>query len=67
MAYKRRYSCRFDQLKVGAQFSKNGNTCVKRSTRTALLTGYAKTFYYAMAEQVIIIDLSGLNHPYEGC
>jgi hypothetical protein len=60
-AQLKRYSCRFDQLRVGAAFSKNGNACVKRSTRTAKMTEFDRTFYYAQGEQVIITDLSGLT------
>jgi len=58
-----RYLVRFDQLKVGAYFSKNGNKCYKRSTMTAELLDYNRIFYYRKAELVEITDKKYLNHP----
>lgn len=42
----RRYKT-FEALPVGARFECNGNECVKRSTRTALLVQYGRVFYFA--------------------
>lgn len=61
----RRYSCRFDQLKVGAKFSCNGNACVKKSSRTATMLDFDRWAYYGKGEQCVIVDLSGLTDDYD--
>lgn len=47
---------RFDQLAVGAEFRSNGNICVKRSSRTAHIIQYGRTFYYAKSEIVEVTE-----------
>ena len=42
----------FRALPVGAHFMCNGNRCVKRSSRTATLVDYNRTFYFNMVEVV---------------
>lgn len=37
----------FAMIPLGATFHCGGNLCVKRSTRTALLTAYNRSFYFA--------------------
>jgi hypothetical protein len=44
----------FRALPVGAHFACNGNNCVKRSTRTAELVEYKRTFYFHGTEVVSI-------------
>ena len=36
----------FSALPIGARFKCNGNECVKRSTRTAVLVKYERVFYF---------------------
>jgi len=42
----------FRALPVGARFMCNGNRCVKRSTKTARLVDYGRTFYFRGVEVV---------------
>jgi len=44
----------FNALPVGAHFTCNGNRCVKRSTATARLVDYDRTFYFCKREVVSI-------------
>lgn len=60
-----RYSCRFDQLKVGARFVCNGNMCIKKSSRTATITDYDRWAYYGKRETCVITDLSGLTDDHK--
>ena len=57
----KRYSCRFDQLMVGALFIYNGDRCRKRSNHTGEYLEYSRWFYFRNNEQVVIVDLSGLK------
>lgn len=42
----------FRNLAVGARFRCNGNLCEKRSTRTACILEYGRTFYYTADTRV---------------
>jgi hypothetical protein len=42
----------FSEITIGQTFYANGNECVKRSTRTALLIAYNRGFYYGKDEIV---------------
>lgn len=44
----------FNALPVGAHFTCNGNRCIKRSTATATLVDYNRTFYFRKTETVYI-------------
>lgn len=44
----------FAALPHGAAFFCNGNRCIKRSSRTAELVDYGRTFYFAAADVVTI-------------
>jgi len=46
----------FSEIAIGASFYCNGNVCVKKSTRTALIVKYGRTFYYAQNETVEAIN-----------
>jgi hypothetical protein len=37
----------FSQIAIGSQFTCNGNICIKKSSRTALLIAYGRTFYFS--------------------
>lgn len=37
----------FKDIAIGATFTCNGNKCIKKSTRTALIVDYNKVFYYS--------------------
>lgn len=58
----KKYNTQFERIKIGKNFSKNGNLYKKRSTRTAEIvspTEYAgQWFYFSNKDQVIITDLS---------
>ena len=47
----------FIALPIGACFICNGNECLKKSTRTALLVAYDKIFYFAANDRVQILGL----------
>ena len=49
----------FRALPIGAQFTCNGNRCIKTSRRTAQLVDYNRTFYFGSTETV------GLGWPCE--
>lgn len=61
----RRYLTQFERVKVGANFSKNGNRWLKRSTRTAEITKpeiYAgRWFYFSQREPIEITSLDVLK------
>ena len=44
----------FRALPVGAHFTCNGNRCIKKSSRTAQLVDYKRTFYFGKTEVVAI-------------
>ena len=44
----------FSSLPVGSKFFCNGNRCIKRSTRTAALVDFRRTFYFGAAETCTI-------------
>ena len=46
------YTVKFSELEIGQTFYCNGNWCVKKSSRTALLKGFDKTFYFGQNETV---------------
>lgn len=45
----------FRDLEVGDKFYCNGNVCLKRSSRTALILRFNKVFYYGNKERVTLI------------
>ena len=45
----------FAAVPVGSRFECNGNFCVKKSTRTAILENYGRVFYFAMTDRVKIL------------
>lgn len=49
---KKKLQCQFNQVPVGTYFFKNGNSYIKKSTRTAHLRKYDKRFYFAQKEQI---------------
>lgn len=42
----------FSALPINAVFHCNGNRCIKKSTRTALLTEYGRVFYFSQHDLV---------------
>jgi len=44
----------FAALPHGAAFFCNGNRCIKRSSKTAELVDYKRTFYFGRAEVVTV-------------
>lgn len=44
----------FGTLPIGAEFTCNGNLCIKRSKRTAELVNFKRTFYFGKSEVVTI-------------
>ena len=44
----------FKQIRIGSMFYCNGNLCIKRSSRTALIKQYNRIFYYGENEMVNI-------------
>jgi hypothetical protein len=44
----------FGSLPTGAIFFCNGNRCIKRSSRTADLVDWGRTFYFGRTETVAI-------------
>lgn len=49
----------FSFLPVGSRFEFNGNLCIKKSTRTALLIEFQRVFYFSATDRV---QVKGLNH-----
>lgn len=52
--------CKFSDIRVGDTFYANGNQYIKKSTRTALLVEYGRTFYYGQNE-VVSTKLVGMR------
>ena len=51
--------CKFSDIQVGDIFYSNGNQCIKKSTRTALLVEYDRIFYYGK-DEVVTTKLVGM-------
>lgn len=47
-------SITFSGVKIGQGFKCNGNYCIKKSKRTAMITEFSKVFYYHKNEIVKI-------------
>lgn len=45
----------FAALPIGTRFECNGNECIKKSTRTALLVQYGRVFYFEHKARVRIM------------
>lgn len=56
---RRQFSVYFYCLKIGTKFYRNGNTWIKKSTRTAHLVEFNRRFYFGQNDVCII------NGPYE--
>lgn len=54
----------FNELPLKTVFSSNGNMWVKRSTRTAKLVEYRKTFYFDKKHLCIVGEYSRLSANY---
>ena len=47
---------KFVDLPIGAKFSCNGNECIKKSTRTAILLQFDRVFYFRKNELVKVLS-----------
>lgn len=47
----------FLAVPIGGRFERNGNECVKRSTRTALLVQYKRVFYFRLNDVVRLLEV----------
>jgi hypothetical protein len=47
----------FASIPVGTRFTCNGQECIKRSTRTALMVSVDRVYYYARTDRVQIIGV----------
>ena len=47
----------FCSLPIGTRFECNGQECIKKSTRTALMVSVDRIFYYAFTDRVRIIGV----------
>ena len=54
----------FNELPVKCEFNHNGNTCVKQSTRTAMLTEFKRWFYYGKRELCTVNQYCRLDKDY---
>lgn len=45
----------FKEVKIGQAFLSNGNTAVKKSSRTALIVGAGRVFYWGYKESVKVV------------
>ena len=46
----------FKHVPVGSTFTCNGNVCIKRSSRTALLVAYDRWFYFSASDVCTLKD-----------
>lgn len=51
----------FKGIAIGQRFFCNGNWCIKRSTRTAMLEGYNKVFYFGRLEAVQVAEMDKIG------
>jgi len=54
MNYTTTKNTTFSVLPIGTRFECNGNVCIKRSTRTAVLVQYGRVFYFHRDSRVTI-------------